>query len=182
MLKQDGGWSAPPISFSHIEPGVSASANFSLRHLDAGNSSFHVAGSRLASNPQASGKAIVLPAIPELTSKAESFLQAAKLALQLRIVGPVVLEKHGPKVGNFGFNFKELGKWCDAELGATNILTQMALHAEPWVKQIVDMRNVVDHPRDSPRKRLIVKDFTFVLGGAAPFASDCEAQIVRWVF
>lgn len=121
-------------------------------------------------NRQASGKSIVVPAIPALTSKAESFLQAAKLALQLagRIVGPVFLEKHGPKVGNFGFKFQELGKWCNKELGATNALTEMVLNAEPWVKQIVDMRNAVDHPRDAPKKRLIVKDFAFVLGGAAP--------------
>lgn len=64
-------------------------------------------------------------------SRGAPFLQAARLALRLagRIVGPVFLEKHGPRVENFGFNFKELGKWCNKELRATNVLTTMVLNA-----------------------------------------------------
>lgn len=78
-------------------------------------------------------------------------MQAARLALRLagRIVGPVFLEKHGPRVENFGFNFKELGKWCNKELRATNVLTTMVLNApgllgDPVIPIAASMGELID--------------------------------------
>jgi hypothetical protein len=42
--------------------------------------------------------------------------------------------------------------------------TQIITQWEPWVKQIVDMRNAVDHPAQKPGGKLVTHNFRMEKG------------------
>lgn len=103
---------------------------------------------------QSAGRAVTLPSVTELESQAESFLQAAKLAIQecAKVLG-VFFDK------SFDYRFHKIAKWFQKALGVDDLLTKCVISWEPWVKRIVDMRNAVDHPQDKPGGKLITYDF-----------------------
>src|SRR5579862_5018849 len=94
------------------------------------------------------------PSIVDLENKAASFAQASKLAL----AQAVSLTK--PFYGqDFGHNMHRLGEWAAKQYGSDCLLRQFAHHWEPWVKEVLAIRNAVDHPTDKPRGRLHVRNF-----------------------
>jgi len=103
---------------------------------------------------QSHGHVINLPSVPDLTSHAETFLQSAKLAIRetARLTEPFFNEKRDHKYHKFA-------TWAEAKFGKDDLLSKTARSWEPWVSEVVTMRNAVDHPNDGPRGRLIVKNF-----------------------
>ena len=94
------------------------------------------------------------PSIPNLESKAASFLQGAKLALAqaTRIVKPLYGQ-------DFGHQLNKMEKWAKSSLGEQHRLVGFARDWQPWVKNLLAMRDAVDHPTDKPRGRLVVRNF-----------------------
>jgi hypothetical protein len=106
---------------------------------------------------QSAGRAITLPNVPDLQSRAESFLQSAKLAIRetARLVEPLLGGTHDHR-------YHKLAAWAAQRFGPDDKFTLAIEDWEPWVKSIVDMRNAVDHPTSAPGGELIAADFTVV--------------------
>jgi hypothetical protein len=112
---------------------------------------------------QAGGRAIGIPGVADLGSHAESFLQSAKLAI--RDVGSLL----GPFFGTqFDHRFDQVLSWAQSQFPEEDQLVRCVARYEPAVKQVVTMRNAVDHPSDKPRGRLIVHNFRLLPSQDAP--------------
>lgn len=107
---------------------------------------------------QSAGRVVTLPSVPDLQSRAESFLQSTKLAI--RETALLVKPFYGEKLDH---RFHRFTTWSEKQFGPDDAFTQAIREWEPWVKNVVDMRNAVDHPDDKPGGRLITQNFT--LGG-----------------
>ena len=107
---------------------------------------------------QSSGRVVTLPSVPDLQSRAESFLQSARLAIRetALLVKPFYGEKHDHR-------YHKLAAWAEKQFGVDDKFTQAIKDWEPWVKGIVDMRNAVDHPEEAPGGKLLTANFN--LGG-----------------
>lgn len=94
------------------------------------------------------------PSVPDLETKAESFLQGAKLviATTTKLIEPF----YGR---DFGHKLHKLRAWAVSEFGETHKLVQFANEWEPWISEVLDMRNAVDHPSSGYRKKLHVANF-----------------------
>jgi len=131
---------------------------------------------------QSSGRVVNLPSVPDLTSQAETFLQSAKLAIRetARLTEPFYKEKRDHKYHNFA-------SWADAQFGIDDLMSRTARGWEPWVNEVVTMRNAVDHPNCGPRGKLIVKNFHLDSGSPTPtiveplwnLTGDPEAKILE---
>ena len=107
---------------------------------------------------QSSGRVVTLPSVPNLQSRAESFLQSTKLAI--RETALLVKPFYGEKLDH---RFHRFAAWSETQFGPDDAFTQAVRKWEPWVKNVVDMRNAVDHPDDKPGGRLTTQNFA--LGG-----------------
>jgi hypothetical protein len=98
--------------------------------------------------------AVVIPGVGDLQNRAESFLQAAKLAIAAtgNLVEPFYQKR-------FGHNYKRFSGWTSTEFGQGSLFHQVVSSWEPFVKQVVDMRNAVDHPNDRPGGKLVIENF-----------------------
>jgi hypothetical protein len=103
---------------------------------------------------QARGRVVELPAVIDLQTKAESFLQSAKMAIRDTAL---ILQPFYNK--NFDHKFHAIATWAETALGGNDDLTLCVKHWEPWVKKIVTMRNKVDHPTEGPGGRLLTCNF-----------------------
>ena len=94
------------------------------------------------------------PSIANLESKAESFLQSAKLALAqaTRMTKPLYGQ-------DFGHKLQKMEAWAKTSFGEDHCLVTFARRWQPWVKEVLAMRDAVDHPADKPRGRLHVRNF-----------------------
>lgn len=103
---------------------------------------------------QSLGRVVNLPSVPDLTSQAETFLQSAKLAIRetARLTEPFYNEKRDHKYHKFA-------SWAEGKFGSDDLMSRTARAWEPWVSEVVTMRNSVDHPNDGARGKLIVKNF-----------------------
>jgi len=108
---------------------------------------------------QGDGRAFTLPSVPDLQSRAESFLQSAKLAIAE--TGKLVEVFYG---GTFGHRYDKLAAWAEAQFGVDDEFTHTVRGLEPWVNAVVEMRNAVDHPKDVPGGRLITNNFDVIQG------------------
>jgi hypothetical protein len=102
---------------------------------------------------QSRGRAISLPGIGDLTSRTENFLQASKLAI--RETGAVINPFFGT---TFDHRFHLIVRWAESTWPEGDQLRLCVTHYEPLLKQIVQMRNAVDHPTGASQ-RLIVHNF-----------------------
>jgi len=116
---------------------------------------------------QSSGRVVTLPSVPDLQSRAESFLQSAKLAIRetALLVKPFYGEKHDHR-------YHRLAAWAEKQFGPDDNFTQAIKEWGPWVKRIIDMRNAVDHPDEKPGGKLIAADFNLSGTPAAPELVD----------
>ena len=129
--------------------------------IEVENSASKIAKDGLST--QSHGQVVNLPSIPDLTSQAETFLQSAKLAIRetARLTEPFFNEKRDHKYHKFA-------SWAEAKFGTDDLMSRTARAWEPWVNDVVTMRNAVDHPNDGPRGRLIVKNFRLDSESATP--------------
>jgi len=131
------------------------------------------------------------PSIPDLDNKAESFLQAAKLAIAqaTRLTEPFYGQ-------DFGHQLNKMEKWATTNYGKENPLVQFAQGWQPWVKEILLMRDAVDHPKKGLHGRLHVRNFFvddsqgqlnlfapqwWLEGGPMQFISDNMGRIIEGV-
>lgn len=103
---------------------------------------------------QSGGRVVTLPGIGDLQSKAEGFLQSAKLAIAEtgNLTNPFYQASHGHQYHKFS-------AWADKIFGPTDDLTLVVKSWEPFVKRIVEMRNAVDHPLTAPGAPLKTVNF-----------------------
>jgi hypothetical protein len=103
---------------------------------------------------QSGSRVVTLPSVVDLQSKAESFLQSAKLAI--RETALLVKPFYGQRLDH---RFHKFVAWAAKQFGADDSFTQAVRDREPWVKNVVEMRNAVDHPDDGPGQRLMTQNF-----------------------
>jgi len=113
------------------------------------------------------GQAVTLPSVPDLQSKAESFLQSVKLAIRETAgqVEPFYRRKLDHK-------FQEFAAWAERQFGPDDRFTRAVRSWEPWVKRVVTMRNAVDHPEDKPGLKLLTQNFRLSGTPDAPALAD----------
>lgn len=102
----------------------------------------------------AGGGAISLPGVSDLQSKSETFLQSAKLAIAE--TGNLIKPFYG--VG-FSHKYHNFSAWTKTKFGVSDEFATVVESWEPYVKRIVEMRNAVDHPSESPGGRLVTTNF-----------------------
>lgn len=98
---------------------------------------------------------IALPGVGDLHSKAESFLQSAKLAIAA--TGNLIAPFFGQE---YGYKYNKICPWADKEFGIDDTFSVVLRSWEPFVARLVNMRNCVDHPKSEPGAPLIVENFT----------------------
>lgn len=116
---------------------------------------------------QSEGRAVTLPSVIDLQSKAESFLQSAKLAI--RETAQLIKPFYGVRLDH---RFQKFADWAERQFGTNDVFAQIIRGWELWVKMVVNMRNAVDHPDDEPGKKLITKNFRFYETKDAPVLVD----------
>jgi hypothetical protein len=107
---------------------------------------------------QSGGRFVELPSVLDLETRAESFLYQAKLGLR-DIAGLIK-----PFVGrHFDENFKKFLDWAKTEWGSDDEIVAMLETDRPWIAQVIDMRNGVEHPthKAGPLK---IENFRLVQG------------------
>ncbi len=112
---------------------------------------------------QSGGQAITLPSVVDLQSRAESFLQSAKLAI--RDTAHLVKPFYGQRLDH---RYHKFVAWAQRKFGPSDAFTQAIRSWEPWVKRVVDMRNAVDHPEDKSGGTLITQNFNIARTPDAP--------------
>lgn len=68
--------------------------------------------------------------------------------------------------------FHKFAAWAEEQFGATDVLTRTIRAREPWVKNIVTMRNAVDHPEDKAGGMLVVHNFRLAGTHDAPVLAE----------
>jgi hypothetical protein len=106
---------------------------------------------------QAGGQVAEVPSVIDVENRAESFLQSAKLAIGCagRILDPFFGTK-------FDHRFDKIVKWARNEFPHDHLVVRTATACESSMKEIVTMRNAVDHPSDQPRGRLVITNFHLI--------------------
>jgi hypothetical protein len=104
---------------------------------------------------------ILSPGAGDLQSRAESFLQSAKLALAA--TGNIFEPFYGQQ---FGHKYNRICAWADKEFGVNDQFATVLRSWAAFAERIVKMRNCVDHPDTAPGAPLIVANFT--LGVMSP--------------
>lgn len=91
---------------------------------------------------QAGGRVVHLPQIIGLKEKAETFLYQSKSTL-----------RDFAQIFNILFNttfdecrYDKISTWSENELGADADLSRLLTQDQEWIKQVVKMRNAVEHP------------------------------------
>ncbi|MGD9789492.1 MAG: hypothetical protein AB7Q00_05545 [Phycisphaerales bacterium] len=102
-----------------------------------------------------------LPSVPDIQSRAESFLQSGKLAIAQTGNLLKVFYKDVKKANRdiSGHNYNDLANWAENKFGVDDVLSKMLRDIEPWVKTIITMRDAVDHPGGTAGT-LTTKNFT----------------------
>lgn len=100
------------------------------------------------------GRVVRLPAVPDLDMKIENFLQSAKLAIRDcgRTLGILASQ-------SFDHRLQRIVEWSTREYGEDSNGTNALQHWENWGRPLIDLRNLVDHPKEGAGGRLIVKGF-----------------------
>ena len=105
---------------------------------------------------QAGGRAVVLPSVTNLHDEAERYLTAAKLALSS--IARLFLPLYGQA---FDHRFHKIKKWLKESRGGNDPLLELLVKDDVWIKKLLDLRNVIEHP-DDPLAPLTVKNFSLV--------------------
>ena len=97
---------------------------------------------------------VLLPGIGDLESRAESFLQSAKLALAA--TGNIFEPFFGHE---YGHKYNLICAWADKEFGANDQFATVLRSWNPFAARIVNMRNCVDHPKTESGAPLVIVNF-----------------------
>ena len=102
--------------------------------------------SRHGIDTQSDGRVVQLPQVMRLRERCESYLYNAKSALR---------DLAGILMPLFGHDFRErptyakLLKWSETNLGPSSPLSRLLAGDRQWIRQLVEMRNAVEHPKDA---------------------------------
>ena len=104
------------------------------------------------------------PQIIGLETQVESFLQSAKLSI--RDCGSFFGLIFGE---NFDHRFHKIIKWAQGAFGENDDFSKWMEGNGQWIKQVIDKRNALEHPKDGPGGRLVIRNvnFTFAEGKAS---------------
>src|SRR5216683_4551788 len=116
---------------------------------------------------QSGSRVVTLPSVVDLQSKAESCLQSAKLAIGQTAL--LVKPFYGQRLDH---RFQRFAALAAKQFGADDSFTLMVREREPWVRNVVEMRNAVDHPDDGPGQRLVTQNFNLGWVGDRPGLVD----------
>ncbi|WP_422941125.1 hypothetical protein [Undibacterium sp. TJN19] len=133
----------------HILKCVETRDNVALE-IELGRSEYDSYSNQSDNFPQT----IRLPGVGDLQSKAENFLQAAKLAIAA--AGNLPSPFYGKK---FNHVFQKFAKWALDQFGPNDQFTISIQGTQSFVAHIVNMRNAVDHPDTEPGAPLIYTNF-----------------------
>lgn len=114
-------------------------------------------------NVQSGARTMSLPGVGDIQSKAELFLQSAKLAIAS--TGNLFQPFYGLE---YGHNYQKIGSWAEKEFGIDDQFTTVLKSWEPFVKRICTMRNCVDHPKSKLGVSLVTANFTLAQEGVVP--------------
>lgn len=111
----------------------------------------------------AKGFAVTIPGIGDLQSRAESYLQSAKLAVACagNLFEPFYGVAHGHK-------FNKVSVWAEKTFGVADDFTIVLKSWEPFVRSVVKLRNCVDHPKTESGAPLVVVNFKLSMSGSTP--------------
>lgn len=94
------------------------------------------------------------PWVMNLDTSLESSFQSAKLVL--RDIGGIIKLFFGE---DFGHLYHKAQKWAEDQFGEDDRLTKTLGSNSKWIKELIDIRNAVEHPKDKPRGRLHINNF-----------------------
>jgi hypothetical protein len=109
--------------------------------------------------PPAPGRVHQLPAVMNLQTRCESFLQSLKLAIR---DSARMFEACYPGEGSFDHRFHKLKAWAERKFGPEDHTAKCIAHWEPWVAETVTWRNAVDHPREDQGEMLLTANIRVV--------------------
>jgi len=108
-----------------------------------------------------------IPQMMGLDAKAEDFLQATKLALADcgSLFGPLFGRK-------FDHRFDRAIAWFAQKIGQSHeLVTQLEKH-HVWIKQALDRRNALEHPKEAPGGRLHIRNVDVDIVGPKLMGTD----------
>jgi len=112
-------------------------------------------------------ESVEIPQIIELEAKAEGYLQAAKLALI--DCGSLFEPLYGQ---TFDYRFDKIVSWLTQEMGESHEFVEHLRKHHKWIKQTIDMRNALEHPKDKPGGRLIIRNIDIQIKESALLGTD----------
>ena len=70
---------------------------------------------------------------------------------------------------NFDHRFHKIIKWAQGTFGENDDFSKWMEGNGQWIKQVIDKRNALEHPKDGPGGRLFIRNvnFTFAEGKAS---------------
>jgi len=107
------------------------------------------------------------PWIMNLDTRLESFFQSAKLSL--RNIGDILKLFFGEDFGHF---YHKALKWAEHQFGVDDSLTKTLKSHSKWIVEIIDIRNVIEHPKKGPRGRFHVHNFRIKRGNSTVELSE----------
>ncbi len=93
-------------------------------------------------NIQSDERVVEVPQISNLKYQAEEFLYHAKSTLRNLSLGFEPL--FGVRFNHS--NFSKIREWFEKQYGHDAVMVEFLKENEPWIKQIIDCRNAVEHP------------------------------------
>ena len=107
------------------------------------------------------------PQIIGLETRVETFLQSSKLSI--RDCGSFFGMIFGER---FGHRFDKIIKWAKRQFGENDDFFKWIEGNGLWIKQVIDMRNALEHPTDEPRGCLFIQNVDFTFSGGKASGSD----------
>jgi hypothetical protein len=102
-----------------------------------------------------------------LDTKAEAFLQSAKLTI--RDCGMLLGLIFGQ---SFDHKFHIIVEWVKKEFGTSDAFVFWLDGNQKWIKNIIEMRNAIEHPSEKPRGRLHISNIDFNFVGNRTIGND----------
>lgn len=111
--------------------------------------------------------AVEIPQILELESKAENYLQTTKLALT--DCGSLFEPLYGQA---FDYRFDMILSWLSQEIGDSHEFVEHLRSHHSWIKQTIDMRNALEHPKNIARGKLIIRNIDIEITESSLLGTD----------
>jgi hypothetical protein len=102
-----------------------------------------------------------------LETRADSFLQSTKFTIRdCGILIGLFFEK------SFDHKFNQIIDWSKKEFGEKDNFTRWLDSQYNWIKQVIDMRNALEHPKDGIKNKLHIVNIGFDFSGSKVTSLD----------